>query len=114
MLAAAGVISTHRGGSGVRPPLPTELLGTLLENQWNVTPNKAEHDRRSIYIFARRNLRYPIFDAFDRPDANASCPRRSYSTTAPQSLLLLNSEFSLATARRLARFGLVGSGGRKP
>ena len=110
MLAAAGVISTHRGGSGVRPPLPTELLGTLLENQWNVTPNKAEHDRRSIYIFARRNLRYPIFDAFDRPDANASCPRRSYSTTAPQSLLLLNSEFSLATARRLAGYILAHTG----
>ena len=83
-------------------PLPPELLQTLLKNQWKVTPRQADHYRRSIYLFARRNLRYPIFDAFDRPDGNASCSRRSQSTTAPQSLLLLNSRFSLDAARRLA------------
>ena len=43
-----------------------------------------------------------IILAFDRPDANASCPQRGQSTTSPQSLLLLNSEFSLLAARRLA------------
>ena len=43
----------------------------------------------------------PDFEAFDRPDANASCPRRGRSTTAPQSLMLLNSEFSDARARDL-------------
>ena len=83
-------------------PLPPELLQTLLKNQWKVAPRQADHYRRSIYLFARRNLRYPIFDAFDRPDGNASCSRRSQSTTAPQSLLLLNSRFSLDAARRLA------------
>ena len=50
----------------------------------------------------RRNLRYPLFEAFDRPDTNASCPRRNRSTIAPQALVLMNSEFSLATARDLA------------
>ena len=58
-------------------------------------------------MFARRNLRYPIFDLFDRPDANASCPRRNRSTTAPQSLFLLNSGFSLQTAREFAGNGLA-------
>ena len=43
-----------------------------------------------------------MFDVFDRPDANASCARRHESTTAPQSLTLLNSTFSLDMARRLA------------
>ncbi len=102
MLFAAGVLNRKPGGPGVRPPLPKELLTTLLKNQWNVTQDKVEHDRRSIYVFARRNLRYPIFEVFDRPSANASCPDRGVSTTAPQSLHLLNSGFSASTARRLA------------
>lgn len=102
MFAASGSLSTARGGRGVMPPLPEELVKTLLKNQWKVSERESDHYRRSIYLFTRRNLRYPVFDAFDRPDGNASCPRRSQSTTAPQSLLLLNSAFSLDAARRLA------------
>lgn len=102
MLSAADALNMTPGGPSVRPPLPAGILGTLLKNQWIVSPRPADHLRRSIYVFARRNLRYPIFEAFDRPDAIASCPRRSKSTTAPQSLLLLNSELSLDLSRRLA------------
>jgi len=104
MLSSANVLNTQRGGLGVRPPLPEELKKTLLGGQWNETRDESQHDRRSIYVFARRNLRYPIFEAFDRPGANASCPQRNHSTTAPQSLLLLNSEFSRRSARRLAGY----------
>jgi len=78
------------------------VTSTLLDKQWEVTPDEAGHRRRSIYIFARRNLRYPIFEAFDRPDSNLACSRRERSTTAPQSLILLNSEFSHTTATALA------------
>jgi hypothetical protein len=102
MLSVSGSLSTARGGPGVMPPLPEELVKTLLKNQWTVSPGESDHYRRSIYLFARRNLRYAIFEAFDRPDGNASCPRRSRSTTAPQLLLLLNSALSLDAARRLA------------
>jgi hypothetical protein len=55
-------------------------------------------------LFVRRNLRYPLFDVFDRPDTNASCPERNRSTTAPQALWQLNSEFSLTAARDLAAY----------
>jgi uncharacterized protein DUF1553/uncharacterized protein DUF1549 len=102
MLAAAGLLTSERGGPGVMPPLPEELLGTLLKGQWNTSQREADHYKRSVYVFARRNLRYPIFEAFDRPDGNATCPIRNRSTTAPQSLLLFNSEFSLLAARHLA------------
>jgi len=51
-----------------------------------------------------------VFEAFDRPDANASCAQRNLSTTAPQSLLMLNSEFSLSMAQRLAGVVLTESG----
>jgi hypothetical protein len=102
MLAVAGLLTTERGGPGVMPPLPEELLSTLLKNQWTASKREADHYKRSVYVFARRNLRYPIFEAFDRPDGNATCPLRGRSTTAPQSLLLFNSEFSLLAAQHLA------------
>jgi hypothetical protein len=102
MLSAAGLLSADWQGQSVMPPLPEELLSTLLKGQWSTSKREADHYKRSIYVFARRNLRYPIFEAFDRPDGNASCPIRNKSTTAPQSLLLFNSEFSLLASRHLA------------
>jgi hypothetical protein len=110
MLAASEQLSPRRGGPGVRPPLPPELVSTLLKDQWTVTPDVADHSRRGIYLFVRRNLRYPLFEAFDKPDTNASCPRRNRSTIAPQALMLLNSEFSLSAARHLAGFLLEQTG----
>jgi hypothetical protein len=101
MLAAGGRLSSRRGGPGVRPPLAAEVSGTLLKDQWIVTPDEEDHRRHSVYLFVRRNLRYPLFDVFDRPDTNASCPRRHESTTATQSLALFNSQFSLESAREL-------------
>lgn len=103
-LALSGKLSRKRGGRGVMPPLPRELRATLLKHQWKTSPDVEDHYRRSIYVFARRNLRYPLFDAFDRPDANNSCPRRGNSTTAPQALLMLNSESSLKSAQELAGY----------
>src|SRR5204862_2855558 len=100
--AAAELLNGQWQGNSVMPPLPEELLSTLLKGQWTTSKREADHYKRSVYVFARRNLRYPIFEAFDRPDGNASCPIRNESTTAPQSLLLFNSEFTLLAAQRLA------------
>lgn len=102
MLSASGRLNRKAGGPGFRPPLPRAVTVTLLKNQWPVTKDETEHYRRSVYLFARRNLRYPMFEVFDRPDALASCAQRNISTTAPQSLTLFNSEFSLERARDLA------------
>ena len=43
-----------------------------------------------------------MFEAFDKPDTNVSCPRRNESTIAPQALMLLNSKLSLDAAKALA------------
>ncbi|MCB1207116.1 MAG: DUF1553 domain-containing protein [Verrucomicrobiae bacterium] len=106
MLSISGRLNPAAGGPGVRPPLPPEVASTLQKNQWPVTEDRLQQDRRSLYLFARRNLRYPLFEVLDRPDANQSCARRHVSTTAPQALTLLNDPFihdmADATAANLA------------
>ena len=101
LYAVSGTLNHERGGPGVRPPLPIELVKTLKKGQWKVTPRVADHYRRSIFLFARRNLRYPMFATFDRPAANCSCASRHESTTATQSLSLLNSLLSKDACERL-------------
>ena len=103
LLTISGQSTQRAGGPGVRPPLPREITSTLLRNQWPVSKSVEDHHRRSVYLFARRNLRYPFFELFDRPDGTVPCARRKESTTAPQSLILLNSDFSLACAHALAK-----------
>lgn len=103
MLAASGRLNGKTGGPGIRPPLPPEAAVTLLKHQWPVTEDPAEFDRRSLYLFARRNLRFPLFEVLDRPDANQSCARRHVSTTAPQALTLLNDALVHDLAGALAR-----------
>ena len=102
MLAVSGQLNLKTGGPGVKLPLPKEISDTLIKKQAEPTADVAEHTRRSIYTFARRNLRHPLFELFDRPDAQISCARRNESTTAPQALMLLNSEFAHQIAAKLA------------
>lgn len=108
-LLVTGNLNEIPGGPGVRPPLPSELVQTLLKGQWVISENPADYTRRSVYLFARRNLRYPLFDVFDRPDANASCAVRGRSTTAPQALTLINGELWQQLATTLAERVLSGS-----
>ena len=67
-------------------------------------------DRRSVYIYVKRNLRFPLFDLFDVPDRNETCSRRHVTTNAPQALALLNSQLTRDMARSLARRVLEESG----
>ncbi|MGV3664140.1 MAG: DUF1549 and DUF1553 domain-containing protein [Prosthecobacter sp.] len=103
MLGVTSTLNLKAGGPSARLPFPKEIQSTLLKKQGEATKDVTEHQRRSIYTFARRNARHPLFDLFDRPDALISCSRRNESTTAPQALMLLNSEFAHDIAGRLAR-----------
>ena len=103
MLQISGRLNRKRKGPGVRPPLPKEITGTLLRNQWEVSSDPSDHVRRSIYLFARRNLRFPMFDLFDRPSGIESCALRQEATTAPQALTLLNDGFTMECARALVK-----------
>ena len=103
VLAASGRLNQKMGGPGIFPELPPEL-GKLSSRgaAWPVTPDPVERNRRSLYVFVRRNLRFPFFEAFDRPDPNDSCPQRPVTTIAPQALSLLNGGLAADAARELA------------
>ena len=62
-----------------------------------------ERNRRSVYIFVRRNTRYPMLEAFDMPDTHESCSRRNVTTTAPQALTMLNDKVALRVGAGLRR-----------
>jgi hypothetical protein len=95
MLAVSGRLNTTFGGESVMPPVPKELVELLYDPaQWQVTPDVREHDRRSVYLVAKRNLKLPFMEVFDQPDLITSCARRVSSTHPPQSLELLNGELS--------------------
>jgi hypothetical protein len=91
MLAAAGRLNYKAGGPSVIVPVEKDLVNLLYDpKQWQVTADAREHDRRSIYLIAKRNLRLPFGQVFDQPDLQTTCPRREASTHPLQALELLN------------------------
>jgi hypothetical protein len=98
-LSAAGLLNPKMGGPSVFPEVPP---GMESRGGWKVTEDPVERNRRSIYVFVRRNTRYPMFESFDMPDTHESCARRNVTTTAPQALTMLNSRLSLEWAQAFA------------
>jgi hypothetical protein len=88
------------GRPSVYPELPAEIKASA--GAWPVTSDPAERNRRSVYVFVKRNLRYPLFAAFDAPDRNETCSRRFETTTAPQALMLLNEKLYAEKGRQFA------------
>jgi len=99
LLALSGGLNPVQLGPSVWPELPR---GFSTREAWKVSPAAADRQRRSIYIHAKRNLPYPLLEAFDLPDMHESCARRTETTIAPQALMLLNSELVIDVARQLA------------
>jgi hypothetical protein len=102
ILAVSGSLSPKQGGPSVYPELPAELGGAKKKDNWPVSSDSRERNRRSVYVFVKRNQRYPLFTVFDAPDSNEPCARRHCSTNAPQALTLLNSKLILEQARVFA------------
>ena len=98
MLSLSGELNPRMFGVSAHPRLPEKISNYA----WKPDAKAEDQQRRSIYLFAKRNMRYPMFDAFDLPDMHNSCARRTQTTTAPQALLLLNGDFTLGEARSWA------------
>ena len=103
MLAVAGNLNPKAGGPSVIVPIDKDLVSALYKpSQWAVARDPAEHNRRSVYLIAKRNLRLPFMEVFDAPDTQGSCPRRESSTHAPQALELLNGDLANREAESFA------------
>jgi hypothetical protein len=102
ILFVSGILNPKMGGHGVFPPLPEGVSRGSKYLAWKPETDSAEANRRSVYVFVKRNLRYPMFEAFDFPDTHESCSRR-YATVSPtQPLMLMNDELVREWSRQLA------------
>jgi hypothetical protein len=108
ILAVAGRLNTALGGPGVKPRVRPDLLVASQRNKWPVVEREtAEHRRRSVYVYVKRQLQFPMLELFDGPSTTDSCDRRSESLVPTQALVLMNDEFvrdqSAALADRVSR-----------
>lgn len=78
----------NRDGAG-RPVRERASLGSA---EW----------RRSLYIQVRRSLPLGLLETFDAPPMTPNCEQRTSSTVAPQSLMMMNSEFIVQQAEAFA------------
>jgi len=98
-LAVSGLLNDKMGGPSVFPELPAGAGEP--RGGWKLSES-TDRNRRSIYIFVKRNARYPMLEAFDMPDTHESCGRRNTTVTAPQAMALLNSKLGLEWAQAFA------------
>ena len=110
MLQSSGVLNMKMAGRPIVPEVAREELYGLSGNgMWTPTVDTTEHTRRSIYMLSRRTFRPAMFETFDAPEGIQSCSRRVESNTAPQSLTLLNGQWTVLEANRLAEKVVVAT-----
>ncbi len=105
ILAVSGTLNPAMGGPGVYAQLPkgvnVEFPNNDKELSWG-TATADDNYRRSIYLFQRRSLTFPLMDVFDGAPMNQSCAARPQTTVAPQALALFNGEFTREAAGHFA------------
>jgi hypothetical protein len=108
ILAVSGKLSSKRFGPPV-PVTPDEVgqvvIGVDTRDSAGRPTSKTvslgdDVFRRSIYVQVRRSQPLSMLETFDAPTmtSNCNCEIRSNSTVAPQSLILMNSEFLVEQA----------------
>jgi hypothetical protein len=107
-LEVAGLLNPKMSGPSVFPELPTGMPAP--RGGWKVNAEEAERNRRSIYVFVRRNTRYPLFESLDMPDPHESCARRNVTVSPIQALNLFNSKMTLEWAQHFAGRVLEAAG----
>lgn len=91
-LQVSGLLNERMFGESACPELPPSIMQT--SRAWYPDEKVEDRNRRSVYVFNRRNLTYPLFAAFDAPNRSLSCATRNSTISATQALLMLNGEFS--------------------
>ena len=110
ILAVSGTLNRSLGGQPIFPELPGEVLSQMKHGIWRNQADGPEVWRRSIYIYRKRGLPFPMLEAFDLPDQNVSCGARTVSTVPTQALVLMNDVWVLRQAELFA--GRIRESGR--
>jgi hypothetical protein len=103
-LAASGLLDDTVGGPSAFPPAPDFLFAPPASygpKVWNTDKGRGQF-RRALYTFRYRSVPYPALQAFDAPNGDFSCVRRTRSNTPLQALTSLNEPVFLECARALA------------
>ena len=110
VLAVSGTLNTKIYGEPV--PVMEDAVGQIVIGKENLDgerkPTKAiplngEEFRRSVYVQVRRTRTLGILETFDAPAMSPNCDRRRDSNVAPQSLMLMNSDFALTYSKQFAQ-----------
>ncbi|ULO22961.1 DUF1549 and DUF1553 domain-containing protein [Methylocystis sp. SB2] len=105
ILVASGKLNEQVGGPSVFPPIPENLTGGGNFNAdpaWTTSKDPQDYVRRSLYIFTRRSLPYPLLETFDMANAQQIHSKRDVTTTPLQALTLYNSEIIFQWSQALA------------
>ena len=76
-------------------------------------PLNGEEFRRSLYVQVRRSRPLGMLETFDLPRMEPNCELRNASTVAPQSLVMMNGDFTLAQSKFFAE-RVVREAGAEP
>ncbi len=109
-LAIGGKLNPKLGGTPV--PIMTDETGQIVVGvntddtagrpSGKFVPLNGEEFRRSLYVQVRRSKPLGMMETFDAPRMEPNCELRNASTVAPQSLALMNGEFTLTQAKYFA------------
>jgi hypothetical protein len=103
ILAVAGTLERTVGGSSIFPYIDPDLFEKSSNRDWRGKPDEDPSTwRRSLYVFSKRSIRYPMFETFDQPNLINSIDRRNRTTIAPQALILMNNQMVLFQAGKFA------------
>jgi hypothetical protein len=103
ILATSGGLNREIGGPAVFPALQADVLKQMTHGIWNKETDGPKVWRRSVYIYRKRGLPFPMLESFDLPDQNISCGMRTSSTVPTQALMLMNDEWVLRQADLFAQ-----------
>ncbi len=109
MLLVSGKLNPQPFGAPL--PVAVDLSGRITVGQQKKDGNGdpigierlgEQEFRRSIYTQVRRKQPLTVLDTFDAPIMSPNCAVRTFTTVAPQSLMLMNDSFVVSTATHLA------------
>ena len=103
IMAVSGALDRTLGGPSIFPYIDPDLFEESSRRTWRGKPDDDPSTwRRSLYVFLKRSIRYPMFETFDQPNLVNPADRRNRTVIAPQALILMNNGMVLTQSKIFA------------